>query len=209
MKKIILATMIVASQLAFANAEPGKPAPDFTLTGSDGKTYKLSDFRKGKEPKIVVLEWFNEGCPYVRKHYNAGNMQRLQRDLKANGKVAWLTIASSARGKQGYLATPADAAKVAKDKGMASTALLLDPGSKVAKEYQAKTTPHMFVIDTKGLVAYNGAIDSDDTAEAMKVDEYVKNDKIKKYVEDAVAAVAKGETPKKTSEEPYGCSIKY
>jgi peroxiredoxin len=207
MKKIILSAMVLASSLAFASADVGQLAPDFSLKGNDGKIHKLSDATKKKH--IVVLEWFNEGCPYVHKHYDSGNMQRLQKELTAKGDVEWYTIASSSKGKQGYLATVADAAKMKKDKGMNNTALLLDPGSKIAADFGAKTTPHMFVIDQKGMVAYNGAIDSEDTARPMKVDDYKNNKSIHKYVEDAVAAVRLEKKPEVTSHEPYGCSIKY
>jgi len=207
MKNVILIALTLCSSFVFASAEVGQPAPPFSLKGSDGKTYDLAKFTKDK--KIVVLEWFNEGCPYVRKHYNSGNMQRLQKQLTAKGDVAWFTISSSAKGKQGYLASTEDAAKMAASKNMANTALLLDPGSTIAKAYQAKTTPHMFVIDKKGLVAYNGAIDSDDTARPMKVEEYQKNPEIKKFVEDAVVALQAEQKPKVTSHDPYGCSVKY
>jgi len=207
MKNLILSAMVLVSSLAFASADVGQPAPDFSLKGNDGKTYTLSDATKKKH--IVVLEWFNEGCPYVHKHYDSGNMQRLQKELTDKGDVEWFTIASSAKGKQGYLESVAGAAKMRKEKGMNNTALLLDPGSKVAKDFAAKTTPHMFVIDKKGLVAYNGAIDSEDTARPMKVDDYKKNTSIHKYVEDAVAAVRAEKKPEVASHDPYGCSIKY
>lgn len=207
MKKWILAIFTLSSTLAFASANVGEPAPSFSLKGQDGKNYQLSDATKSG--KIVVLEWFNEGCPYVHKHYDSGNMQRLQKEFTANGDLIWFTIASSAKGKQGYLASPAEALKMRKTKGMNNTALLLDPGSQVARDYGAKTTPHMFVIDKKGLVAYNGAIDSDDTARPMKVEDYVKNDKVHKYVEDAIAALRADKKVEVTSQPPYGCSLKY
>jgi peroxiredoxin len=208
MRKIFYALMIVSSITVFASANVGEKAPDFSLQGSDGKTYELSKVMKNKDT-VVVLEWFNEGCPYVRKHYGAGNMQRLQGEELAKGHIAWFTISSSAKGKQGYLSSVEDAKKIATEKGMKNTALLLDPGSKIAAAYGAKTTPHMFVINKKGLIAYNGAIDSQDTARPIKLEEY-KNDKsIKKYVEDAVTAVAADGTPKVATTDPYGCSVKY
>lgn len=207
MKNLILVLLAICSTTVWAGANVGERAPDFSLKGANGVVYKLSDFTKQK--KIVVLEWFNEGCPYVRKHYNAGNMQRLQTETKAKGNVVWFTIASSAKGKQGYVDNAAQAMELVKSKGIASTAFLLDPGSQTARAYEAKTTPHMFVIDAKGLIAYNGAIDSDDTARPMKLEDYKKNSAVKKYVENAVADLEAGREPKVSSTEPYGCSVKY
>ncbi len=180
-------------------------SPEFSLVGRDGKTHNLSDV-KGK--KVVVLEWFNSGCPYVRKHYNSGNMQRLQQKY-AVADIAWFTIASSAKGKEGHLEGAKEAAQAYTQHHMKSTALLLDPKSEVAKAYEAKTTPHMFVIDKKGLVAYNGAIDGDSTARPMKLDEYLKNGSVKHYLEDAVDAVRAGKKVEVSSTDPYGCSVKY
>ncbi len=205
MNKLISFLLILSSSIAFASAEIGKPAPDFTLTGSDGKTYKLSDL-KGK--KNVVLEWYNPGCPYVRKHYESGNMQRLQKEYTGND-VAWFSIASSVKGKEGHVANVEDAKKLADSNKMANTAILLDQKTEVAKAYGAKTTPHMYVINKKGILAYNGAIDSESTARPMKVDEYVKNASIKRYFEDALKAVRKDEKVPLAATDPYGCSVKY
>lgn len=173
MKMVYMMLLAAYGSFALASADVGKPAPDFSLTGNDGQVHKLSEY-KGKD--VVVLEWFNPGCPYVHKHYDSGNMQRLQKQFTAAG-VRWFTIASSAPGKEGYIANPDAAEKMVKEKGMANTALLLDSTRQVARSYGAKTTPHMFVIDKKGLIAYNGAIDSESTARPMKVDEYVKMQK--------------------------------
>lgn len=205
MKKILSLLICSMSGLAWASADVGKPAPDFALTGSDGKIHKLSEL-KGKQ--VIVLEWFNSGCPYVRKHYESGNMQRLQQQY-AGPEVAWFTVASSAKGKQGHLSDSAEAAKAYKDLHMKSTALLLDPNSEVARAFGAKTTPHMFVINKKGLVAYNGAIDSENTARPMKLPEYLKNTAVKRYLEDAVNAVKAGKDVAVSSSDPYGCSVKY
>lgn len=207
MSKMLLFALMFVSSAALASADVGQPAPDFSLKGNDGKIHRLSDATKNH--KIIVLEWFNEGCPYVHKHYDSGNMQRLQKKMTAKGDVEWFTMASSAEGRQGYISTVKQAAKMRKAKKMQNTALLMDPGSKVARAYGAKTTPHMFVIDKNGLVSYNGAIDSEDTARPMRVEEYVKNASIHKYVEDAVAALEAGRQPAVTSHDPYGCSLKY
>jgi hypothetical protein len=148
----------------------------------------------------VVLEWVNEGCPYVRKHYS-GNMQGLQQAARADG-VVWLTIASSAPGKQGYFDAPA--AKTWMDaKGAKPTALLLDGENKVATLYKAKTTPHMFVIDKTGAVVYEGAIDDIPTA---KVEDLGKAKNLVAAALADVKAERKVATPFAT---PYGCSVKY
>ena len=173
-----------------------KPAPDFTAVDAEGKTRSLSEFRG----KTVVLEWVNEGCPYVRKHYS-GNMQGLQQAARADG-VVWLTIASSAPGKQGYFDGPA--AKTWMDaKGAKPTALLLDGDNKVATVYKAKTTPHMFVIDRGGAVVYEGAIDDVPTA---KVEDLGK---AKNLVAAALADVKAGRKVATPFATPYGCSVKY
>jgi len=188
------------SMSALAQAAPlksGEAAPDFTLKGADGKTYKLSQF-KGK---TVVLEWFNKDCPYVKKFYDSKTMQALQKEQTGKGTV-WLTVISSATGKEGHL-TAADATKVMTDKGMAATALLLDEKSEVGKLYSAKTTPHMFVIDKKGLLAYQGAIDDRPSA-TLKSLEGAQN-----YVSAALTSLDKGEAVKTASTTPYGCSVKY
>lgn len=181
-------------------AEIDKPAPDFELTDVDGKAHKLSDY----EGKWVVLEWINFDCPFVRRHYGAGNMQALQ---KKYGKkdVVWLTICSSAPGKQGYYDT-ADIKERMKDVKMASTAYLVDETGKVGRKYQARTTPHMFVIDPEGKLIYAGAIDDKRSA---KAEELAEIKKATNYVQACLeAAMAGKEVAVKTS-TPYGCSVKY
>jgi peroxiredoxin len=173
-----------------------KPAPDFTAVDADGKTRSLSEFRG----KTVVLEWVNEGCPYVKKHYS-GNMQGLQQAARNEG-VVWLTIASSAPGKQGYFDAPA-AKTWMEAKGAKPTALLLDGDNKVATLYKAKTTPHMFVIDKTGAVVYEGAIDDIPTS---KVEDLGK---AKNLVAAALADVKAGRKVATPFETPYGCSVKY
>lgn len=194
----------------------GEKAPDFTLKGSDGKTYSLAELVGGQKEKkkkdgagnIVVLEWFNKDCPYVRKFYDSKTMQLLQKELTGPSKksdepgVVWLTIISSAKGKEGYLA-PEEAAMVREEKGMSSTALLLDDGGTVGGLYHAKTTPHMFVIDGAGRLAYQGAIDDRPSA-TVKSLEGAQN-----YVRAAVVALKKGEKVKNASTTPYGCSVHY
>lgn len=182
---------------AFAALEPGQEAPDFTLNDSKGQPRKLSEFRG----KIVVLEWLNHDCPFVKKHYGSGNMQKLQKEYTAKG-VVWLSILSSAPGKQGHRTGPQADADT-KDKSASPTAVLLDPAGEVGQKYEAKTTPDMFVINQEGKVIYAGAIDSirsTDSADIAKAENYVRQ------TLDAALAGKPVPTPKTT---PYGCSVKY
>lgn len=181
----------------------GETAPDFTLKGADGKEYKLSTF-KGKN---VVLEWFNNDCPYVKKYYDAKKMQELQKTTTAKKMspvidTVWFVISSNAKGKEGHM-TAEDAKKIYTERGMAATAILLDEKGEVGKKYQAKTTPHMFVIDSEGKLAYMGAIDDKPSASAKSLEGATN------HVAAAVAAVEKKEKPKLVSTTPYGCSVKY
>ena len=175
--------------LAFADAEVGKAAPDFTVTDVNGKAQKLSDY-KGK---IVVLESYNLDCPYVANHYNTGAMQELQGSLTGKD-VVWLTVNSSYD----------DAAKAKKevtDKKIKST-VVHDPAGKIGKAYGFKTTPHMVVVGKDGKVAYNGAID--DKAETEGDPRAAKN-----YVKDAVAKLQAGQPVATAKTKPYGCGVKY
>ncbi len=187
----------LAVGLSHAEVEPGHQAPDFALGAADGKTYHLSDF-KGK---YVVLEWFNKDCPFTRKHYDSGNMQRLQETYRKKG-VDWLSICSSAPGQQGFL-TKADAVKQRIDDKVQSTATLLDPEGKVGRLYGAKTTPHMFVINPKGTLIYDGAIDNNDSPDPGDIP------KSKNYVAMALDNALAGKPVEPSSTKPYGCSVKY
>lgn len=175
----------------------GETSPDFTLTGADGKSYKLSQF-KGK---TVVLEWFNKDCPYVRKFYDSKTMQALQKEQTGKG-VVWLSIISSAAGKEGAI-TAEEATKLMTDWGMGSTAILFDSKGDVGKMYGAKTTPHMYVVDKAGKLAYMGAIDDRPSATKKSLDGATN------YVTAALSAMEKGEAVKNPSTTPYGCSVKY
>ncbi len=192
--KALLAVVFLAAA-AHAAPEIGKPAPDFTLNDQSGKPVKLSD-AKGK---IVVLEWFNKDCPFVKKHYGSNNMQDLQKKYGKKG-VVWYSIISSKEGKQGHL-TPEEAASELK--GMGSKAILLDPKGDVGRLYQAKTTPHMFVIGKKGELLYMGGIDDTPSADAADIP------KSKNYVAAALDETLAGKKVATASSRPYGCSVKY
>lgn len=180
-----------------AAVQVGAQAPEFSGTTADGKTVKLSDY-KGK---VVVLEWNNPACPFVRKHYDSGNMQSLQKEYTVKD-IVWLSINSSAKGKQGYLEGTALSEQLKKD-GNLATAYIMDAEGTIGKLYEAKTTPQMFVISKEGKVLYNGAIDSISSTSAndiAKADPYVKN---------ALEATIGGKIIKTSSTAPYGCSVKY
>jgi len=182
---------------AKASAVVGKAAPDFELAGADGKAYKLSDY----QGKYVVLEWNNPDCPFVRKHYNSGNMQALQKTY-AGKDVVWLTICSSAPGKQGYY-DGAELEKILEHNKFASTAYLRDTTGEVGRTYGAKTTPNMFVIDPKGTLIYSGAIDDKPSTKPADIDGATN------YVSSCLDAAMAGKAVSVTSTTPYGCSVKY
>ncbi len=198
--KQILATftaVTLAVSGIFAAPEIGKPAPAFTLTDCSGKEHSLSDFAG----KVVVLEWVNHGCPFVVRHYESGNMQKLQADA-AEKEVVWLSICSSAPGKQGHMSA-ADATAKCKKVESKAAAYLLDQDGTAGKAYDAKTTPQMFVINKEGILVYQGAID--DNAKASL--EETKDSK--NYVSAALEEVL-ADKPVTTAEtKPYGCSVKY
>ena len=199
----ILLRGIAALALAFpllsnAAAVPGQAAPDFSVKDAEGKTHSLAD-NKGE---WLVLEWFNKDCPYVKKHYGSNNMQSLQSKY-TDKDVKWLTIISSAEGKQGYL-TAEQAIEEAKKHKLASSApFLLDVDGKVGKAYDAKTTPHMFVINPEGVVVYAGGIDDNDSANPAVI--ATSNN----YVAAALDEALEGKPVTTTTSRPYGCTIKY
>jgi peroxiredoxin len=198
MKNILLTTIVGAFALAAATAqEVGKAAPSFTVKDVKGKSVSLADF-KGK---TVVLEWVNFDCPFVKKHYSGGDMQKLQ--VSYTGKdVVWLSINSSAEGKQGYY-EPSKMAERAISDGNKATHVLMDTDGAVGKSYDAKTTPHMFIVDKDGKLAYNGAIDSKASTDAADV---AGADKLFANALDAVIA---GKEVANAMNKPYGCGVKY
>ena len=193
---IALATAF-AFTLSATAAKVGDPAPDFTGTDTHGEQHKLSDYRG----KFVVLEWTNNGCPYTKKHYNSGNMQSLQKEWTAKG-VIWLTILSSAPGEQGYMTAAEENAYIGKVHAD-PTAAILDPKGVIGREYEARTTPHMFVIDPSGKLIYAGAIDDHATTDP----DDIKSSK--NYVSEALSEAIAGKPVAVSSTRPYGCSVKY
>lgn len=189
--------LILVTGAALATPKVGEPAPAFSATDSNGKTVKLSDYNG----KYVVLEWTNDGCPFVKKHYGSGNMQSTQKDAVAQGAV-WLSVVSSAPGKQGYV-DGADANRLTKDRGAAPTAVLLDPRGDLGRLYEAKTTPHLFVIDKSGKLIYAGAIDSVASSDPEDIKDSTN------YVKAALAESAAGKPVSHPVTKPYGCSVKY
>jgi peroxiredoxin len=193
----LLAAALTAASPAMAALEIGKPAPLFSAVDSNGKKHSLSDF-KGK---TVVLEWTNDQCPFVKKHYDGGNMQSLQKSATGKG-VVWLSIVSSAKGKQGHVEGK-QANALTLSRKAAPSAVLLDPTGMIGKQYAAKTTPHMYVVTPKGTLAYMGAIDSIPSGDPADIKSATN------YVTEALASVAAGKPVKTPVTQPYGCSIKY
>ena len=189
-------SLAIAAGSALAKAEIGLPAPGFTLTDIDGNSHSLSDFAG----KTVVLEWTNHECPFVVKHYT-GNMQAQQKAATDNG-VVWLTINSSTTGAQGHV-TADQAKSLMNQKGWAGSAYLFDTAGEAGRAYDAKVTPHMYIIDGDGVLRYMGGIDSNPSANPADIPGATQ------YVEVALRELAGGEEVSQTSTRPYGCSIKY
>lgn len=179
------------------NAAVGSTAPAFSLNNALGKPVSLSQF----SGKIVIIEWFNQNCPFVRKFYQNGDMRVFQKQARDKGAV-WLTINSSAQGKQGYIA-PEEAQTIANEHDLDPNFLLLDPEGTVGKLYGAKVTPHMFVVDSKGNLAYAGAVDSQPTTKASDIAGSAN------YVMQALEALTQGRAPSVANTDPYGCGVKY
>jgi len=193
---LIVTGAILAISQAWA-ARVGEPAPAFTATDSNGQTHNLADY-KGK---FVVLEWTNKDCPFTKKHYESGNMQRLQHEWTDRG-VIWLTVLSSAPGKQGYMnaSQENDYLKAMK---ASPTAALLDPAGQLGHLYEAKTSPHIIVINPQGVLIYDGAIDDKATTDQGDING------AKNYVSQALEEATAGKTVSVATTRPYGCSVKY
>lgn len=199
MKKLFVSIPVVVAMLALAAfaVKVGDQAPDFTGTDSHGQTHKLSDYRG----KFVVLEWHNNGCPFTKKHYDSGNMQRLQKEWTNKG-VVWFTVISSSTGSQGYV-TADEENEYMQKMHAAPTAALLDAKGNIGHLYGAKTTPHMFVINPQGQVIYNGAIDDKPTPDPADING------ANNYVSDALQQAMAGQAVAVATTRPYGCSVKY
>jgi hypothetical protein len=202
MKRATLYSMLVGAMICTAPvfivaAKVGQAAPDFTAKASDGKTFRLFDYRG----KFVVLEWHNNGCPYVGKHYNSRNMQGLQKQWTARS-VIWFTIISSAPGKQGYV-TPSEENEYLAKMQAAPTAALLDPTGEIGHLYDAKTSPQMIVINPQGIVIYDGAIDDKPTTDLNDIAGATN------YVSLALEQSMAGKQVETPTTRPYGCSVKY
>jgi peroxiredoxin len=199
--RTFLAAAFAASLFAMpdaqADADIGKPAPDFTAKDTNGKEISLSQF-KGK---YVVLEWTNHGCPFVRKHYGSGNMQALQKKYTAKG-VEWISIISSAEGKQGYV-NDQEANELTQERHASPSAVIRDPKGEIGRLYGAKTTPHMFVIDKDGTLVYKGAIDSIPSPDKEDIA------KARNYVDLAFADLEAGRKVATPVTQSYGCAVKY
>lgn len=198
----VAAVVLMIVSAAWA-VKVGAAAPDFTGKDSHGKTQSLSEYRG----KYVVLEWTNHDCPYTKKHYESGNMEALQKKWTARG-VIWLSIISSAPGKEGYMTATQENDYLAKMHA-SPTAVILDPTGAIGHLYEAKTTPHMIVIDPSGKVIYDGAIDDhpavyDSPAQTVSMIKSAKN-----YVDQALTQAMAGKAVSDSSTQPYGCSVKY
>ena len=180
-----------------ASPQIGKQAPEISGKSSNGETLKLSDY-KGK---VVVLEWTNHQCPYVGKHYDSGNMQALQTEATSK-EVVWLSVISSAPGRQGHV-SPEMANKLTVDRKAAPSGIILDASGEIGRIYKATATPNMFIINKSGKLVYKGAIDNRPSANPGDV-EGAEN-----YVRSALTALEQGQPVKKSVTRPYGCSVKY
>ncbi|RAP30237.1 thioredoxin family protein [Candidatus Marinamargulisbacteria bacterium SCGC AG-414-C22] len=174
-----------------------QPAPDFTGIDSNGISHKLS----GYKGKLVVLEWKNSDCPFVKKHYGANNMQTLQKTYTDQG-VIWLSIISSAPQKQGHV-SGRESNDIVKAEQSAATAVILDETGVIGRLYDAKTTPHMYIINKEGQLVYNGAIDSNSSADPADIETATN------YVATALTELLAGKTVSTQTTRAYGCSVKY
>ena len=210
MKKLIIlfslifaATMVInlttetKKNAPVVDAIVGEQAPDFEVMDANGNMRTLSEF----EGQYVILEWLNHGCPYIRKHYDGNNMQQLQEKYTDQG-VVWLSVVSSAPGTQGYM-EPEEARQSIEEYGASPTAILLDSEGEMGRAYDARVTPHMFIIDPSGTVRYNGAIDDKPTPRASSL-ETAHN-----YIDAAMNSLMNGEEVEVKSNTPYGCGVKY
>ena len=199
LKTTFLSVLALVATLGLAQAAPkiGYPAPAFSAVDTTGKTWSLAAL-KGKR---IILEWTNDQCPYVIKHYGSGNMQALQKEATGAGYL-WLSIISSAPGKQGHV-SPAEADALTASRGAAPTAVLIDSQGVLGRAYEAKTTPHLFIIDEAGTLVYRGGIDDKPTTDPADIAG------ANNYVRQAMAELASGKPIANPVTRPYGCSVKF
>jgi len=199
LSRIAFLSLIAVFVSATVNAEPviDQPAPLFSGAAADGSTVKLADLHG----KTVVLEWTNADCPFVKKHYESGNIPRLQKSATAQG-IVWLQVISSAEGKQGYV-DGATAKKLNSERGATPTNTVFDPDGKIGRLYGATNTPQFFIINPEGVLVYKGGIDSIPSADQEDIA------KAENYVSAALADLATGKKVAKASTRPYGCTVKY
>jgi hypothetical protein len=194
---VVAAATLLAAASASASPDLGKPAPVFSATDSNGHKVSLADFRGN----TVVLEWTNHDCPYVRRHYDLGNMQALQKEATGAG-VVWLSVISSAPGTQGFV-KGTEANQLTKARGAAPTKVVLDPPGTIGRMYGAQVTPHMYIIDGTGTLVYKGAID-DQPAPWGELKKETRN-----FVRLALADLKQGGTIRHPDTRAYGCTVKY
>lgn len=194
---LLFTGMSLLSPGAYAAVNIGQPAPGFTGTDSNGVQHTLQQY----QGRTVVLEWTNHDCPYVRKHYQSNNMQNLQKQASADG-VVWLTIISSAPGKQGHVSAR-QANELSTSRGAAPAAVILDPSGDIGRAYGAKTTPHMYIIDKAGTLVYMGGIDNIPSADMDDIQSATN------YVRAALGQLSGGQPIRDSVTRPYGCSVKY
>lgn len=194
---ISLALLNMTIETDRSGAVVGEAAPDFSVVDAYGNMHSLSDY----EGQYVILEWLNHDCPFVRKHYDGNNMQELQKRYTEEG-VVWLSVISSVPGTQGYL-EPEQAREITKEKNASPTAVLLDTDSVMGRAYDARVTPHMYIINPDGILEYNGAIDDRPTARVRDL-EGARN-----YVIEAMDALMDGSDVEVRTNTPYGCTVKY
>ena len=191
------AILLLPAGVSHAEPKVGSPAPAFSALNSDGKTVNLADYRG----KTIVLEWTNDGCPYVRKHYGTGNIQALQKKCTDQG-IVWLSVISSPPGEQGF-ADGARANALTAERKASPSAVLLDPKQQVARAYGATVTPHMYIIKPDGTLAYAGGIDDKATARPADVKD------ARNFVDAALAELKAGKPVSTPATRAYGCTVKY
>ena len=196
-RTIMSAVLLAAAGSTTAAVKVGQPAPDFTGIDSNGQQQTLRDYRG----KFVVLEWTNHDCPYVRKHYEAGNMQAQQREA-ANAGAVWLSVISSAPGQQGHV-DPSKANELTQSRDAMPHAVVLDPKGDIGRSYGARTTPHMYIIDPDGTLVYQGGIDSITSANPTDIPN------ARQHVRIALNELLSGAPVSQAVTRPYGCSVKY